>query len=51
LKTFRKIIAADIQTKGFIAHDTEDTIVLFEEGKNCKYMEKCCVRANQRPWS
>jgi hypothetical protein len=39
-----KLFAADIQTKGFIAHDTEDTIVLFEEGKNCKYLEKCCVQ-------
>ncbi|WP_016989235.1 alpha/beta hydrolase [Flavobacterium sp. ACAM 123] len=28
-----KVFAADIQTKGFIAHDTDDTVVLFEEGK------------------
>jgi hypothetical protein len=28
-----KVFAADIQTKGFIAHDKDDTIVLFEEGK------------------
>jgi hypothetical protein len=28
-----KLFAAGIQTKGFIAHDTDDTIVLFEEGK------------------
>jgi hypothetical protein len=39
LKLKRKLFAADIQTKGFIAHDTDDTIVLFEEGKNCKYLE------------
>lgn len=28
-----KSFASKIKTKGFIAHDTEDTIVLFEEGK------------------
>jgi predicted alpha/beta hydrolase family esterase len=28
-----QLFAADIQTKGFIAHDTDDTIVLFEEGE------------------
>ena len=28
-----KVFAAAIPTKGFIAHDREDTIVLFEEGK------------------
>jgi pimeloyl-ACP methyl ester carboxylesterase len=28
-----KVFAAAIPTKGFIAHDTEDTVVLFEEGK------------------
>ena len=28
-----KVFAAAIQTKGFIAHDKDDTIVLFEEGK------------------
>ncbi len=28
-----KLFASKIRTKGFIAHDTEDTIVLFEEGK------------------
>ncbi|MFA9195902.1 alpha/beta hydrolase [Flavobacterium sp. FBOR7N2.3] len=28
-----KHFASKIKTKGFIAHDTEDTIVLFEEGK------------------
>lgn len=28
-----KVFASTIQTKGFIAHDTEDTVVLFEEGK------------------
>jgi hypothetical protein len=39
LEKFSELFAADIQTKGFIAHDTDDTIVLFEEGKNCKYLE------------
>jgi hypothetical protein len=33
-----QLFAADIQTKGFIAHDTDDTIVLFEEKKS-KYLE------------
>lgn len=28
-----KLFASKINTKGFIAHDTDDTIVLFEEGK------------------
>ncbi|TDE04637.1 alpha/beta fold hydrolase [Flavobacterium hiemivividum] len=28
-----KVFAAAIPTKGFIAHDTEDNVVLFEEGK------------------
>ncbi|HEY4617042.1 MAG TPA: alpha/beta fold hydrolase [Flavobacterium sp.] len=28
-----KLFASKIKTKGFIAHDTEDTVVLFEEGK------------------
>ncbi|WP_369769479.1 alpha/beta fold hydrolase [Flavobacterium sp. WC2416] len=28
-----KIFASKIKTKGLIAHDTEDTVVLFEEGK------------------
>jgi pimeloyl-ACP methyl ester carboxylesterase len=28
-----KLFAANIKTKGFIAHDTDDTVVLFEEGK------------------
>ncbi|EIA10470.1 alpha/beta fold hydrolase [Flavobacterium frigoris] len=28
-----KLFASKIKTKGFIAHDTDDTIVLFEEGK------------------
>lgn len=28
-----KAFASKIKTKGFIAHDTDDTIVLFEEGK------------------
>lgn len=28
-----KVFAAAIPTKGFIAHDREDTVVLFEEGK------------------
>ena len=28
-----KLFASTINTKGFIAHDTDDTIVLFEEGK------------------
>jgi pimeloyl-ACP methyl ester carboxylesterase len=28
-----KLFAANIKTKGFIAHDTDDTIVLFEEGE------------------
>ncbi len=28
-----KLFASKIKTKGFIAHDTDDTVVLFEEGK------------------
>jgi pimeloyl-ACP methyl ester carboxylesterase len=28
-----QLFAADIKTKGLIAHDTDDTVVLFEEGK------------------
>jgi len=28
-----KLFASKIKTKGFIAHDTGDTVVLFEEGK------------------
>jgi hypothetical protein len=35
-----QLFAADIQTKGFIAHDTDDTIVLFEEGKKLQVLGK-----------
>jgi hypothetical protein len=35
-----QLFAADIQTKGFIAHDTDDTIVLFEERKKLQVLGK-----------
>jgi hypothetical protein len=46
-----QLFAADIQTKGFIAHDTDDTIVLFEEGKKIASTWKNAVFVQNRPWS
>lgn len=37
-----KLFASKIKTKGLIAHDTEDTIVLFEEAKkNSQFLARC----------
>jgi hypothetical protein len=42
LENFQGNYLQQIYKQKFIAHDTDDTIVLFEEGKNCKYLEKLC---------
>ncbi len=37
-----KVFASKIQTKGFVAHDIDDNVVLFEEGKKiATTLEKC----------
>jgi hypothetical protein len=46
LEKFSGNYLQQIQTKGFIAHDTDDTIVLFEEGKKLQVLGKCCVQTS-----